>query len=252
VAQAIGPKTRAVVTVDVNGRGCDYRRLEAICLDANVPLVCDSAEALGSSSGEKSLGTYGAAGIYSFSANKTVTAGQGGAIVTDDETLYSRLRELKDQGRRHGGTGDDDLHPVIGFNFKLTNIQAAIAVTQLARLPGRIDGFLRRDQRYQDALKGCPDIKFPPMSEAGEVRQWTDILSSRRDDIVSALSDQGIGSRPFWLPLHRQKPFQADDAEFPNAINVSRQGLWLPSNFSLTEAEIGQTAQVIRDTLSAS
>jgi perosamine synthetase len=97
---AIGPRTRAIVPVDVNGRAADYAALEAICQARGLALVCDAAEALGSRHQGQYLGTFGHAGCFSFSANKTVTSGQGGLIVTNDDVLHDRLRELKDQGRR--------------------------------------------------------------------------------------------------------------------------------------------------------
>ncbi|HEY5167228.1 MAG TPA: aminotransferase class I/II-fold pyridoxal phosphate-dependent enzyme, partial [Pseudolabrys sp.] len=103
VEAAIGSRTRALVTVDVNGRGADYLRLEQICRKAGVVLICDAAEALGSRCGGRMLGSFGHAGCFSFSANKTITAGQGGMVVTDSDALHDRLRELKDQGRRTGG-----------------------------------------------------------------------------------------------------------------------------------------------------
>ena len=108
---AVGPRTRAVVAVDVNGRGADYGALEPLCRDHGLALVCDSAEALGSQRGGRFLGTYGDAGVFSFSAPKTVTSGQGGMIATDDTALHHRLRELKDQGRRTPG----QISSLVGF-----------------------------------------------------------------------------------------------------------------------------------------
>src|SRR3954447_11021348 len=131
VEAAIGPRTRALVTVDVNGRGADYGRLEPICCARGLALICDAAEGLGSRHAGRKIGSFGLASCFSFSANKTITAGQGGMITTDNDALHDRLRELKDQGRRHGGTGGDDLHPVIGFNFKFTDLQDAVALPQL-------------------------------------------------------------------------------------------------------------------------
>jgi len=131
VEAAIGPRTRALVTVDVNGRGADYGRLEPICRAKGLVLICDAAEGLGSRHAGRKIGSFGLASCFSFSANKTITAGQGGIVTTDSDALHGRLRELKDQGRLYGGTGGDDLHPVIGFNFKFTDLQAAVALPQL-------------------------------------------------------------------------------------------------------------------------
>lgn len=250
VREAISPQTKAVIAVDVNGRGADYNALEAICKEFGLFLVCDSAEALGSKYQERYLGTYGDAGCFSFSANKTVSSGQGGMIATNNSELYLRLRELKDQGRRFGGTGGNDLHPVIGFNFKYTNLQAAVALAQFERLPERLASFQKRDQWYYDALRDCDGLILPPLSnETGEVRQWTDILCEDRDLIENEFDKYKISCRPFWLPLHCQEPYRSLDQGFENTINISRKGLWLPSFFDITKEEVDFVSKVLRQTL---
>ena len=137
VEAAITPRTRAVVPVDVNGRGADYVALERICRDRGLVMVCDAAEALGSRYDGKPLGSYGDAACFSFSPNKTLTTGQGGMIVTKSASMADRLYELKDQGRRVRGSGGDDLHPVMGFNFKFTDLQAAVGLAQLEAFDAR-------------------------------------------------------------------------------------------------------------------
>jgi perosamine synthetase len=247
---AIGPRTRAVVPVDVNGRGADYAALEKLCARRGLELVCDAAEAFGSRFQGRPLGSFGRAAAFSFSANKTVTTGQGGMVATNEDAVHDRLRELKDQGRRQQGTGGNDLHPVLGFNFKLTNLQAAVGLAQLDRLEARLDGFRRRDRWYRELLGDCPGIVLPTVDHnGGEITQWTDALIDRADEIESALSAEKIGSRRFWLPIHRQESYRAADAGFEAAIDVSARGLWLPSHFSLTQEEAERTASVIRRVL---
>jgi perosamine synthetase len=244
---AIGPKTKAIIAVDVNGRGADYANLESICKENNLILICDSAEALGSKYQGRYLGTYGDAGCFSFSANKTVSSGQGGMIATDNSNLYDRLRELKDQGRRHGGTGGDDLHPVLGFNFKYTNLQAAVALKQFDRLPSRLKHFNERDKGYRNLLSNCSIITLPPMDDEDlEICQWTDILCQDRVELESLFNAHNVGFRPFWFPLHRQKPYEQSDENFPNAIRISGEGLWLPSSFEITQDEITQVSKLIK------
>jgi perosamine synthetase len=247
---AIGPRTRAIIPVDVNGRAPDYAALEALCMARGLHLVCDAAEGLGSRCSGRYLGTFGQAGCFSFSANKTVTSGQGGMIVTDDDALHNRLRELKDQGRRHGGTGGDDLHPTLGFNFKYTNLQAAVARVQFAGLETRLEAMRRRDRLYRDHLGGLDGLTLPPeRSNDGEVRQWFDIVSDRRDEIIAALDAIAAGSRAFWFPLHRQEPYRLEDAGFTGAIAASDRGLWLPSHLEITPEQIERVGDVIRRTL---
>ena len=252
IADAIGPRTHAIVTVDVNGRGADYKRIEPICRERGLILICDAAEALGSCYSGRRLGSFGLAACFSFSANKTVTAGQGGMIVTNDGGLHDRLRELKDQGRRHGGTGGDDIHPVLGFNFKFTDLQAAVALAQLDEIEERLSAAVGRDQFYAERLVNQPGLTLPPFDEAGEVRQWTDILVKDRTRIASALEENAIGCRAFWHPVHQQKPYYvADGAAFAHALDVSQRGLWLPSRFDMTEADMERVCGVVIKALRA-
>ena len=249
VAAAIGPRTRAIVPVDVNGRGCDYAALEMLCRDHGLVMVTDSCEALGSRHMGKPLGSFGAAGCFSFSPNKTITTGQGGAITTDDAALVDRLRELKDQGRRVQGTGGDDLHPVLGYNFKLTNIQAAIGLAQLEHFQKRIKKAKRQNGWYFDRLHAAKGIDASRLKDGkdGTALQWSDILCDDRSALVRAFEADGIGNRPFWLPLHRQEPYKADDADFPITIEISAKGLWLPSHFDLTEEQTDRVVSVISE-----
>jgi len=245
VGAAIGPRTRALVTVDVNGRGADYGRLEPICRAKGLVLICDAAEGLGSRHAGRKIGSFGLASCFSFSANKTITAGQGGIVTTDSEALHDRLRELKDQGRRHGGTGGDDLHPVIGFNFKFTDLQAAVALPQLDEIEKRLAAAQRRDKFYAERLANQPGLKLPPFEEPGEVRQWTDVLIDNRAAVSKALDEAKIGNRAFWLPLHRQEPYAADAKDFPNSTDISRRGLWLASRLDLTETEMERVSSTV-------
>jgi perosamine synthetase len=251
-AAAIGPRTKAILPVDVNGRGVDYDSLGKLCAERGLKLVCDAAEALGSRWNGQYLGTFGDAGCFSFSANKTVTSGQGGMVVTNSDDVHYRLRELKDQGRRFGGTGGDDLHPVLGFNFKYTDLQASVAIAQLGRMDKRVAHFQRRDAWYREFLGDCPKIVIPGAPNFdGEVLQWTDILCDDRAAVQAALRAQGIDSRAFWFPLHRQDPYRLEDREFPHAIEISSRGMWLPSAFDLTGDEAKRVAQAIRAAVSA-
>jgi len=252
VEAAITPRTRAVVSVDVNGRACDYARLEKICEARDLLLVCDTAEGLGSALGGRALGTYGHAGAFSFSPNKFITTGQGGLVVTRDGAAATRLRELKDQGRAVQGTGGDDLHPRLGFNFKMTDMQAAVGLRQLEALDRRLDRARQRDRWYRQRLGDLASLRFPETSDDEEVCLWTDILAERADAIVSALREARIGHRRFWHPLHTQGTYGgAVDAAaaYPVSIRSSAEGLWLPSYFDLSEAEVDRTCDVIRQAL---
>jgi perosamine synthetase len=247
---AIGPRTRAIMPVDVNGRGADYQALTALCDKRGLKLVCDAAEGFGSRWGGRMLGNWGNASCFSFSPNKTVSTGQGGCVTTNEEAVYHRLLELKDHGRRSQGTGGNDLHPVMGYNFKLTNMQAAVGLAQLDRMEKRLAGFRQRNRWYAELLGDCPGLSLPSVDDnGGEITQWTDILSDRADALEAALTEAGIGNRRFWYPIHRQQPYAEPDAAFARSIDVSARGLWLPSHFSLTREEAERTAAVVRGAL---
>lgn len=248
VRHATNTRTRAIVPVDVNGRGADYGFLEPFCAERGLALVCDSAEALGSKYRGRALGAFGLAGCFSFSANKTITAGQGGMIATRDAKLHARLIELKDQGRPVRGTGGDDAHPALGFNFKFTDLQAAVCLAQMDKLDERLALARRRDELYREALGNLPGLRFPDMDEHGEVRQWTDVLVEDRSTLRAAFDADGIGHRFFWHPLHTQKPY-ARAGGFPAADRIAARGLWLPSRFDLTEAQIARVSAAARRAL---
>lgn len=249
VERAITPRTKAIVPVDVNGRGAAYEDLLSLAKAHRLHIVCDAAEGFGSKYKNQYLGTFGDAGCFSFSPNKTITTGQGGAIVTNNTELYHHLCELKDQGRRVTGSGGDDLHPVLGFNFKFTNLQAALGIAQMQRVASRLLHFQQRDAWYLTHLADCPNIQLSTMdSEGGEVRQWADVLTPYKKKLAAELDKHNIGYRAFWFPLHRQAPYQQPDKNFPNAIAVSQQGLWLPSSFQLSEKDVMRCSYVIRQT----
>lgn len=246
VARARTPRTRAIVTVDVNGRGAAYDVLEPFCAQHGLLLITDSAEGLGSRYLGRPLGSFGHAGCFSFSPNKFVTTGQGGVVVTNDEATYHRLLEIKDQGRPVRGSGGDDLHPGMGFNFKFTDLQAAVGLAQLGALDDRIDAASRRDALYQEHLGNVPGLGLGAMQEEGETRLWADVLIDRRAPVEAALNAAGIGFRNFWHPIHTQPPYRDQIGPFPCAEKVSRRGLWLPSSFDVDEQQIEQTSRIIR------
>jgi perosamine synthetase len=250
LAEAIGPNTRAVIAVDINGRAADYAGIEAVCRERGLILICDSAQGLGSRHGGRAVGSFGDAACFSFSGNKMFFAGQGGAIVTDDDAMEGRLRALRDHGRLAGGTGGDDMHPVVGFNFKYPNLQAAVALAQLDELDERLEHARLRQRWYREFLDGCPGLSFPGGGgDNEEAILWSDILIEDRDPVCQALDAAAIGYRRFYFPLHRQEPYAAPDDGFPNALHVSTRLLWLPSALSLTRAQAERTATVIRQAL---
>ena len=244
---AITPYTKAIISVDVNGRGADYRFLEPFCLEQGLRLICDSAEALGSKYDDRPLGSFGDAAALSFSPNKTITTGQGGRVLTCSANLSQRIRQRKDQGRLERGTGGNDLHPTQGYNFKFTDLQAAVGLAQLEALQERCLQAGRRDSWYKKHLASVSFLSFPDYkSQKDEVRQWTDVMVKNRAYLEGVLKNNEIGHRAFWFPLHTQIPYSNQKRSFGYANSVSEKGLWLPSHFTLTEADVVKISSIIK------
>ena len=245
--RAITQRTKAVVPVHISGRGAPMKRLLQIAAGARIAIVEDAAEALCSRHEGQYLGTFGVAGCFSFSPNKVVTTGQGGIVVTNDDALALRLRELKDQGRPVRGTGGNDVHDTIGYNFKLTNLQAAVGLGQLQKLAQRMAHLQDIRRWYLAGLSGSAAIRLLPFDvDRGESPQWVDAVAEHRDGLVEHLSRRGIECRPFWFPLHTQRPYLRSDAEFPVSTRLMADALWLPSALSLGAREIGMVCDEIR------
>lgn len=245
--RAITKNTKAIAPVHVTGHGADMEAIVALAKKHGLAVVEDAAEAFFSKHAGKHLGTWGDAGAFSFSPNKTITSGQGGMVVTNDDALVVRLRQLKDQGRPVRGTGGDDLHPALGFNFKLTNLQAAVGLAQLRYLEERASRQRRIHQLYAEGLRGVAGLEILPFDIAGgALPLWTDALCDRRDALESFLREHGAGSRKFWHPIHTQAPYKASDDLFPHTVAASKRALWLPSAYTLTDDDVRTVIGLIK------
>lgn len=239
VERAITKRTKAILPVHVSGRGADMDALVDIAKRHKLYIVEDAAEALGSRYQGKPLGSFGEFGCFSFSSNKTITTGQGGMVVTRDAALYNRLRELKDQGRPQRGTGGADEHISLGYNFKLTNIQAAVGLAQLETFAVRCEHQQWLYNAYREHLRHVPGIRLPEFDiPGGEIPQWVDAFVEDRDRLHDFLLGHGIHTRKYWFPIHTQTPYRLTDSLFPISQEVSQKGLWLPSALSLNEDDI--------------
>jgi len=245
--RAITRRTKALLPVHVSGRAGTLTEIISLAKSHGLPVVEDAAEALGVQADDKPLGTLGELGCFSFSPNKTITTGQGGLVVTRNSQLARRLRELKDQGRADRGTGGDDAHPVLGFNFKLTNLQAAVGLVQLEQLEARLEKMRVIGKCYRAGLSDLPGIRlFPAALDRGEIPQWTDLLAENRDPLERHLAAQGMQCRKFWHPLHTQTPYRRPDSEFPVSSSFVPKALWLPSAFQMGEEEVRRVCSQIR------
>lgn len=245
-AAAVGPRTKAIVPVHVSGRSADMTQLCGLASRHGLTMVEDAAEAFVSRRAGRALGTIGHAGCLSFSPNKSITTGQGGMVLTDDPVLAGRVRELKDQGRPARGTGGDDLHPTLGFNFKLTNLQSAVGLAQLDALDERLERQRSIYRRYAERLSGARGLVLPGFDlDGGETPLWTDALVEHRDALDRHLADRGMGCRRFWLPIHTQAPYRTAGTDLPNSVRAAARAIWLPSAFTLSDADVDAVCDAI-------
>lgn len=246
VIRTVTKRTRAVIPVHVSGRAADMETLLKIARKHRFSVIEDAAEAFMSKHKGRFLGTFGKTGCFSFSPHKTITTGQGGMVVTDDEKLYVRLKELKDQGRPKRGTGGDDIHGSLGYNFKFTDLQAAVGLGQLKYLRPRLSQMKRNHLIYRERLSGLKGFSLLGFDvHGGEIPQWTDAIVEDRGSLDSYLAGRGIRCRRFWFPLHTQKPYKLSHRNFPSSTELSPKALWLPSAFTLSDADVAYACEHI-------
>jgi pyridoxal phosphate-dependent aminotransferase EpsN len=247
---AAGALPAAVVTVDLYGQAADYDRLLAVCDRHQVPLVEDAAEALGTTYRGRSAGTFGASAVFSFNGNKIITSGGGGMLVTGSEAMADRARFLATQARDPFPHYE---HSTLGFNYRLSNLLAAVGRAQL----GRLDHHLARRRHihdvYRRALAGLPGVEFMPVAGYGEPNHWLTCLTidpeqfgADRETVRLALEAVDIESRPTWKPLHLQPVF-ADAPRIGGSVcaDIFERGLCLPSGSALTDGDLERVVDVV-------
>lgn len=254
IAARAGRLPAAVMAVDLYGRCADYAAIVAACEHHGVPLVEDAAEALGASYGTAPAGSFGAAAVLSFNGNKIITTSSGGALVTDDVRLADRARHLSTQAREPEVHYE---HVDLGFNYRMSNLLAALGRAQLAGLSTRIDARAEVLRRYREALAGVAGLAFAPEPEWGRANYWLTCVTidsvvarATRDDVLRALGDADIEGRPTWKPMHRQPLYAQARAKVTGvADRIFDDGLCLPSGSSLSVPDQDRVIQTVLDVL---
>ena len=234
---------RAVLAVDIFGQCADYEPIRKICQFYEVQLIEDAAEALGASYQGRPAGTHGDIGCFSFNGNKIITTSGGGMLVTHRKEWVDRIRYLATQARTPARHYE---HHEVGFNYRLSNLLAAVGRSQLRLLDERVDQRRALFGRYRDALGSLPGLRFMPEHSAGCSSRWLTCLTidpaefgGTRDDVISVLEADNIEARPLWKPMHLQ-PLFADCVVRGGAVSKSlfEKGLCLPSGSELTSEEV--------------
>ncbi|OYT98228.1 MAG: aminotransferase DegT [Burkholderiales bacterium PBB1] len=255
VAARITPRTRAIMVVHIYGLPVDMAPIEELARRHGLKIIEDAAEVHGQTYRGRPCGSFGDISTFSFYPNKHVTTGEGGMLVTDSDALAEHCRKLRNLAfmppRRF-------VHDELGWNMRMTNLQAALGVAQLERF----DEFLRRKRamgrRYDAALSGTHGLQLPlPRNDDAENIYWVygvvlhDDIDFDAEEAMRRLGAMGVGCRPFFWPMHEQPVFRsrglfANDSH-PVAERIARRGFYVPSGLALTHDQIDTVAAALRD-----
>jgi pyridoxal phosphate-dependent aminotransferase EpsN len=244
------PRIRAVIVVHLYGQPADIEPMMELCDRRGIPLIEDAAEALGATYRGRHAGTLGRIGCFSFNGNKIITTSGGGMLVSDDERLTRHARKLATQAREPAPHYE---HAEVGYNFRLSNVLAALGLAQLRRLDERVEQRRRNFSLYEARLGHLPGLRFMPEAPFSSSTRWLtaltidpDVFGISREDVRQALDRSDIEARPVWKPMHLQPALRHCPAVLSGvADRLFNDGLCLPSGSSLTEAELERVVAAV-------
>lgn len=248
IEKAITKRTRAIIPVHIYGQPCDMGRIMEIAREHNLYVVEDCAEAHGAMYRGKKVGEFGEIGCFSFFGNKVITTGEGGMCVTNDAELDRKMRLYRDHGmsrqRRY-------YHDVVGYNYRMTNLQAAIGVAQLERIDETLKWRAKLEETYRDRLSGMPGIKLQ-RNDLPERKKITWMVTALVDDAekrkacMQAMSDADIDVRPFFVPLSQMDIYKKFVFSAKNSVAVSACAFNLPTSHIVGDAEVNRVVNAIK------
>jgi perosamine synthetase len=253
IEEKITPKTKAIMPVHIYGHPVDMDPLLKLARKHGLFVIEDAAEAHGAMYKGKVVGCLGDIGCYSFYTNKIITTGEGGMAVTNSDKVAEELRLLRDlahsKEKRY-------LHYQVGYNYRMTNLQAAIGVAQMEKIDEFVDARRNHAKTYNSILKDLDGIALPPEADWAKNVYWLySILIQNefgvsRDELIAELAKRGIETRPFFIPMHKQPIFKKMgivNGEFPVADELCEKGICLPSSNSLTEKQIEYVCNALKE-----
>lgn len=242
VEEALTPQTKAIIVVHLYGLPADIDVIMEFASIRGIPVIEDAAEAHGQHLNGKPLGSYGDLSTFSFYSNKLITTGEGGMLLTDDQDLAERAQSLRNLAFR---PNQRFVHDDIGWNYRLTAMQAALGLSQIARIDELLAFKQHVGKHYQKLLAGVEGIELPTSSYRGSLNvYWVfgvvlrDFIPVSAKEIMAALHDIGVGTRPFFFPLHRQPVLQqygyGAQRALPVSENLGERGFYIPNGADLT------------------
>lgn len=251
IEEKITARTRAVMAVHMYGHPCDMPAIAEIARRRGLFVIEDCAEAHGAEIAGRKVGSFGDAACFSFYGNKILTTGEGGMVLCSDAALAAKLRLLRDQGFEQPRF----VHRVIGYNYRLTNLQAAIGLAQTERVTEKVEKKREIARWYNEALAGSGDLDLPWEAPGAKNVYWMygvklgDRFRQGRDGVMAELKGKGVDTRAFFCPMHLQPAFRGSDARFPDfagdfpvSEDLWKRGLYLPSGLGLTREQVREVA----------
>jgi perosamine synthetase len=257
MADAMTPRTRAVLPVHVFGRPCRIGEIVGFARERGLSIIEDSCEGLGSSIDGRPLGSFGDVSVFAFYPNKQITTGEGGLAVTDDPAIADFMRSLRNQGRDTDGTWLR--HVRLGYNYRLDEMSAAVGVAQVERLAELRAGRARAAAAYEKALGAKSWVRLPHAGP-GEVVDWFVYVirldpAIDRDALVGRLAERGVPSRPYFSPLHLQPLYQERfgfrAGDFPVTERVAASTLAIPFSSRISDEDVELVASALEELVSA-
>ena len=249
LAELITPRTKGIVAVHLYGHPVDLDPVLELAELRGLFVLEDAAEAHGARYKGGRVGSFGNCAMFSFYGNKIITTGEGGMVVTNDAKLAARVRQLRGQGqdpeRRYW-------FPIVGFNYRLTNVAAAIGLAQVERIDWHLERRREVAGWYRELLSDGDGLRFSPQADWAENAYWMSSVllpdGVDRDRVAAALATDGVDTRPFFYPVHTLPPY-VDGSRgrvFPVADWIAARGLNLPSSALLTRDDVEYVSEALR------
>ncbi len=248
IEKAITERTKAIIPVHLYGQPCDMGRIMEIARAHNLYVIEDCAEAHGATFNGSKVGSFGDVGCFSFFANKIITTGEGGMCVTNSDALAMKMKLLRDHGM---SKGNKYWHEVVGYNYRMTNMQAAIGVAQTEKITSLLSLRGNIEQKYKDILSIYPFIRFQEvhLNDRKKVTWLVSILveQGNRDEVMNLLKQRSVDSRPFFYSLSDMPLYSKYTFSNKNSTNISAKGINLPTLINMSDESFNAISQVFNE-----